>query len=210
MNFDFRIIERHIEGFKFYSDGEDNFCEAYTQKYIYFPSANEISIQQCERKLGVKLPRSYRKFLQIHDGALIATLSGVDDEIDLTNWMYADASRIVMGTEYLPQFTEEQYDRYYDFYQDDESKKAYEKRWGNIICFCYCGAEGDGSFLALDPTQADGEEYPVLHCFSTENIEQWRQDPIEKSFQDWLVPILEESNATELLNLYLESLAQSP
>jgi len=201
---DICIVEKHIE-MKYPDVPKEDEC-SYIQKDIFFP-AKESEIIECEEALKCKLPKSYRNFLLIHNGALISTLEPeIWGEVDLTDWMYAPASRIIMSTEYLSEFTAIQMERYAAHY--DESLDEYRKRWGNLICFCYCGAEGDGSFLALDPLQGTSNEYPVLYCLSTENIEDWRQDIYYKSFKEFLIDCLQPDQKYDFLDAYLNSLEE--
>ncbi len=207
------VVERKFKKADFYGLEADFYCNGdeesiFIERDIFFPQATELDLSICEKALKCNLPKSYRNFLLIHDGALLSTLNPETyGDVDFTDWMYAPASRIIMNTKYLVKFTDEQKDRYFGLYKD--SMEDYNKRWANLIAFCYCGAEGDGSFLAFDPTQADGEEYPILYCLSTENIEDWRGEIYYKSFKDFFIDVLESAGIGEnyeFLDRYLKSL----
>jgi hypothetical protein len=202
-------IERQFRRADYYCDEDEE--GSLTIKDIFLPPAKELDILKCEKLLKCQLPKSYRNFLLIHNGALIHTSDfNLHGELNYVDWVYTPASRIIMGTVYLVRFTNEQEERYYSLYE--ESWEDYNKRWANLIPFCYCGAEGDGSFLALDPTQADGDEYPILYCLSTENIEEWRSEIYYPSFKDFFLDILSSTEILEdykFLDKYLKSLEES-
>lgn len=202
------IVEKEHIRAEYYNDKNEE--GIFIVRDIFFPAATELDILGCEETLKCQLPKSYRNFLLFHDGALLRTLDPkLEGEVNLGDWMYAPAYMILMSSKYLPEFTKEQMELYFD--PNEETLNEFRKSWANLICFSHSAGQQDGDFYAFDPMQGDGTEFPVLYCNIRRKIEDWRSEIYYKSFKDFFIDVLdstETGRSYDFLERYLKSLEE--
>jgi SMI1 / KNR4 family (SUKH-1) len=155
----------------------------------FLPPANEEQIQQCESLLKKILPQSYKNFLLLCNGAVLAINDSEHDALGRglvkDKWENSDAALIIMGTNNLVSFN----NNVREFYH--ESTKDYQE-FESLIAFCYDGAAMNGECYAFDLSLHNKDnEFPILKIFPTMSILDCRECAREEdSFHKWLIPIL--------------------
>jgi len=150
------IVERQFSSADYYCDPNEEGITV--ERDIFFPPATELQIIRCEEILKCKLPKGYRNFLLTHDGAVLSTNeSQLPEKFDLTGWTFTRATMVILSSEYLIEFTNQQMKDYFDIHKDNIDE--YHEQWRSLVCFAHSAGQEDGSFYALYTQYANGNEW---------------------------------------------------
>jgi hypothetical protein len=156
-------------------------------EFKFNPPATQDDIHACEAKLSLTLPRSYKEFLKLSNGAHIFCGESTT-EITLP-WL-ADTGILIQSTNAIISFNQ----HLDQIYLEDDEKK--------YIAFCYLGYIGTGDFCGFDITNYLDSECKVLDCQHDFSFEDWQEEHvIANSFEDWLIKlfdsVIEHNNCPE-------------
>jgi SMI1-KNR4 cell-wall len=142
--------------------------------------ANGDEISNCEDRLGLILPRSYKEFLKFSNGAHLFCSDQAKYGKDFSWW--TDTGILIQNTNAIIEFNQN-HDR---IYIDDNEEKRF-------ISFAYLGYILTGDFCAFDVTSYIDSECKVLDCQHDFLFEDWKEEHvIANSFEEWLIKIFDE------------------
>lgn len=147
--------------------------------FKFNPPATQGDIHRCEEELGFILPNSYKEFLKLSNGAHLFCRSQSLYNITLP-WL-ADSGLLIQSTGSIVPFNEDT-DKIY--IEEDEKKK--------YIGFCYLGQFLSGDFCSFDITTYVDSEYRVLDSQHDYSFEEWQEQVIADSFEDWLIKVFDQ------------------
>lgn len=148
-------------------------------KFKFNPPATQGDIQCCEEELGLVLPNSYKEFLKLSNGAHLFCRDQSLYNITLP-WL-AGSGLLIHGTSSIVSFNENM-DK---IYIEENSEKKY-------IGFCYLGYILTGDFCSFDVTTYADSEYKVLDSQHDYSFEEWQEQVIANSFEDWLIKVFDQ------------------
>jgi SMI1 / KNR4 family (SUKH-1) len=135
-------------------------------------------IQQCEDRLSLTLPKSFKEFLKFANGAHI--FCGESTRGSTESW-WAGTGILIQSTSSIVSFNQ----HVDQVYLEDGEKK--------YIAFCYLGYIGTGDFCGFDVTSYIDSECKVLDCYHDCSFEDWHESHvIADSFEDWLIKVFDE------------------
>jgi len=132
-------------------------------KSEFYQPASKYDIRTCEEALGMRLPESYKIFLQRSNGA---KLFGLGDNLYFIE---------ISGTQEIYRLHE----RYKGEYTD--------KEWQFLIPFCECRSAG-GDICCFDPQICFEDEYAILDGYECGTPDGRRKLAIATSFEPTFRP----------------------
>ena len=136
-------------------------------------AATQEKINECEQKLELSLPPSYRKFLLKYNGAHLFC-SGRGTRSDSCFW-WADSGVVVLGTKPLLEYRHFVYDLL------DTQEHTF-----SLLPIAYLGRVNTGDFCALNMAKSIEGENPVIDCDHDYSPSEWEGAVIANSFEEWL------------------------
>jgi hypothetical protein len=133
------------------------------------PPASDAAIAECEARLAVPLPTSYRNLLRKHDGVTLG--------IDVTQYYRAELE--LFGTRLIVERNAEELGR---------TVTVFKESVEGLIVF---SDTMDGDLCLFDRTQSRGDAVPVLFADHENDPDGWRTKIIARDFALWFSEVLE-------------------
>lgn len=133
------------------------------------PPATEAAIVECEARLGVTLPPSYRAFLRRHDGVTLG----------IRRSRYVQYELALLSTGMIVERTAEELGR---------TVAVFKESIDGLIVF---SDTMDGDLCLFDRAQSRGDAVPVLFADHENDPDGWRTQIIGYDFTQWFSEVLQ-------------------